>query len=167
MFIRAGKGTEMKIAIGTDHRGLELKRVVKEFCEKSGHTVQDLGADGAAAVDYPDFAEKVARAVADGKADRGILICGTGIGMCITANKVHGVRAASCWDTFSARRSREHNDANVLCLGNDMIAAPLAEEIVKVWLAAAHEGGRHQRRVEKIMAIERNDLERREKKVKE
>jgi len=144
----------MKIAIGSDHRGLELKAVAKRVVEEAGHTVQDFGPRTAEPVDYPDFAEAVARAVSEGVADRGILICGTGIGMSIAANKVRGVRAAVCWDLFSAARSRRHNDANVLCLGNDMIAAPLAQEVVRTWLASEPEGGRHQRRVEKIRAIE-------------
>jgi len=144
----------MKIAVGCDHRGCELKNAVKKVAEEMGHTVQDMGTWGTESVDYPDFAEAVARAVASRQAERGILICGTGIGMCITANKVRGVRAAVCWDMFSAMRSRKHNDANVLCLGSDMLAVPLAEAIVRTWLVTEHEGGRHQRRVEKIRALE-------------
>ena len=144
----------MKIGIATDHHGIHLKAVIRDHLTKAGHEVRDFGPDGTEAVDYPDYAATVARAVAAGQCERGILICGTGIGMCIAANKVRGIRAAECWDLFSARRSRQHNDANVLCLGSDMIADTHAQEIVDIWVKTPHEGGRHERRVKKIAAME-------------
>jgi len=145
----------MKIAIGADHRGLRLMNFIKRLLESKGHAVTDFSPPaGTESADYPDFAEKVARAVARGEADRGILSCGTGIGMSIAANKVQGIRAAVCWDVFSARRAREHNDANVLCIGSDTTAEDLAGEIVRTWIETEHAGGRHQRRVRKIHEIE-------------
>ncbi|MCK6505365.1 ribose 5-phosphate isomerase B [Myxococcota bacterium] len=144
----------MRFAIGCDHAGLALKRLLAERLQALGHQVQDLGTDSAASCDYPDFAEAVARAVAGGTADQGLLICGTGIGMSIAANKVPGVRAAVVSDTFSARSTRQHNDANVLCLGERVVGAGLALDILDAWLGATYEGGRHQRRVDKITALE-------------
>ena len=148
----------MKIAIGTDHRGLRLVDFITRLLESEGHVVADFSPPaGTESADYPDFAEQVAHAVARREAERGILSCGTGIGMSIAANKVPGIRAAVCWDVFSARRSREHNDANVLCIGSDIIAEDLAEQIIRVWIETEHEGGRHQRRVRKIHEIEERE----------
>jgi ribose 5-phosphate isomerase B len=144
----------MNIAIGNDHRGLEAKQRLRTLIEGLGHTVRDLGANATASVDYPDFAIAVSEAVAGGKADRGILICATGHGMCIAANKVHGVRAANCRDLVDAEMSRAHNDANVLCLSQDLIGEELMERMVQTWLEAKFEGGRHARRLEKINQYE-------------
>lgn len=144
----------MRFAIGCDHAGLSLKATLAERLQQRGHTVQDLGTDGPASCDYADFAGAVARAVSQGQADQGLLVCGTGIGMSIAANKVPGVRAAVLSDTFSARSTRQHNDANVLCLGERVVGAGLALDILDAWLDASFEGGRHQRRVDKITALE-------------
>ncbi len=145
----------MRIAIGSDHRGFSLKQSIATLLEGLGHEYQDMGCyDGEGSVDYPDVAEQVALAVAKGDADYGILICGTGIGMSITANKVPGVRAALCSDAMSARMAREHNDANILCMGGAMIGEWLAKEITEAYLSAQFEGGRHIRRVEKIQRLE-------------
>jgi ribose 5-phosphate isomerase B len=144
----------MNIAIGNDHRGLEAKQRLRAVVENLGHTVRDLGANATASVDYPDFAIAVSEAVAGGQADRGILICATGHGMCIAANKVHGVRAANCRDLVDAEMSRAHNDANVLCLSQDLIGEELMERMVQTWLEAKFEGGRHARRLEKISQYE-------------
>jgi len=147
----------MRIAIGADHAGYDLKREVGALLTRLGHEWTDFGpATLDPEDDYPDVAQQVARAVAGGEVDRGILICGTGIGMCITANKVRGVRAALCGDTFSARSSREHNNANVLCLGARVLGQGLADDIVRAWLETAYSGAvRHQRRVDKIAALEK------------
>lgn len=144
----------MKVAVGCDHAGFPLKRAVLEALERLGAEVLDLGTDSLEPVDYPDFGEKVGRAVAGGEADFGIALCGTGIGVAIAANKVRGVRAALCHDTFSARMSRAHNDANVLTMGARVIGPGLAQEIVEAWLKAGFDGGRHAIRVEKIGRIE-------------
>ncbi|MDN5292883.1 MAG: ribose 5-phosphate isomerase [Eubacteriales bacterium] len=146
----------MKIAIGSDHGGFKLKEEIKSHLAELGYEYHDFGTFSPEAVDYPDFARKVAEAVAKGDYERGILICGTGIGIGIAANKVPGIRAALCHDTFSARASREHNDANILTMGERVIGPGLAKEIVKVWLESEFAGGRHARRVEKIRAIERD-----------
>jgi ribose 5-phosphate isomerase B len=143
----------MKIIIGCDHGGFELKEKVVSFVKAGGHEVEDVGTHSADSVDYPHYAMKVAEAVAKGAADRGILVCGSGIGMCITANRVPGVRAVQINETFAAKMSRRHNDSNVLCLGGRFIGQDLAKEIVEVWLAEAFEGGRHQRRVDQIDAL--------------
>lgn len=143
-----------RIAIGSDHAGISLKRDVVAYLTDQGYDIDDLGCDCVSSVDYPDYAAKVARAVAESKYDLGILICGTGIGMSIAANKVNGIRAALCHDTFSARASREHNDANVLCLGQRVVGQGLALDIVTTWLAGQFVGGRHATRVNKIMALE-------------
>lgn len=140
----------MKVALGADHAGFQLKNEIVEALKSGGHEVKDFGCDGPDSVDYPDFAERVARGVSAGSFDRGILVCGTGIGMCISANKFPNVRAALCHNLFTARLSREHNDANVLTLGERLIGAGLAKEIVKVWMETVFEGGRHARRVDKI-----------------
>jgi ribose 5-phosphate isomerase B len=144
----------MQLVIGCDHAGLDLKRELLAHLKDAGHAVQDVGTHDSTSIDYPDYAEKVARAVADGQAQLGLLVCGSGQGMCMAANKVHGVRAAVCSDTFSAHAVREHNDANVLCLGQRVVGPGLAQEIVDSFLNAEFEGGRHARRVGKIMDLE-------------
>lgn len=142
------------VALGADHAGLDLKEALKARLIERGHQVLDFGATTSESVDYPDYALQVAEAVAKGKAERGLLVCGTGIGMAMTANKVPGVRAAFCPDLFTARLSREHNDANVLTLGGRLMGRELAAEILQTWLATPFAGGRHQRRIDKIRAIE-------------
>lgn len=143
------------MALGSDHAGYFLKEEIKAYLEEQGIQYEDLGAFGPEAVDYPDYALAVAESVAAGRCDRGILACGTGVGVTIAANKVPGIRAALCHDTFSARASREHNDANVLALGARVIGPGLAKEIVGVWLKSEFAGGRHQVRLDKIRSIER------------
>jgi ribose 5-phosphate isomerase B len=143
----------LRIAVGCDHRGIDLKKKVIKIVTDAGHTYEDFGAFTVDPVDYPDIAEKVGKAVAKGDFERGILICGTGIGMCIAANKVKDVRAALCYDTFCAMRSRQHNDANILCLGAEAPAKEL-DKIVNIFLSTDFEGGRHQNRVNKITALE-------------
>ena len=146
----------MKIAIGSDHAGYELKEKIRSFLEGRGAQVDDLGTgDPEIAVDYPDFANDVAHAVAAGDAERGILICGTGIGMSLTANRVPGIRAALCHDHTTARLCRAHNDANVLCIGGRTTGAEVALDMVTVFMETGFEGGRHQRRVNKIHATEK------------
>jgi ribose 5-phosphate isomerase B len=145
----------MRIAVGSDHRGFQLKDKLRTMLSSKGHEVMDVGTEGSESVDYPDYAHIVAEKVRDREADRGLLICGTGIGMAITANKFRGVRAAPCSDEVSAELSRRHNDANVLCLSGDMLSVRAAERIVEVWLATEFEGGRHARRIQKIEDIER------------
>lgn len=140
----------MKVVVGSDHAGLELKRALSEHLRSKGHDLEDVGTDGPASCDYPDFAQAVARLVASGEADRGILVCGTGQGMAIAANKVPGVRAGCVSDTFSARMIAAHNDARVLCLGQRVVGQGLAVEIVEAWLGTTFEGGRHAARVAKI-----------------
>ncbi|MFN4259832.1 MAG: ribose 5-phosphate isomerase B [Gemmataceae bacterium] len=144
----------MKIAIGSDHRGFDVKRRLQSFLTLLDHEVLDVGPSSSDSVDYPDFAFKVARAVSEGRVQRGILICGSGIGMCIAANKVRGVRAALCHDAITAEMSRRHNDANVLCLSADLLGEELMERMVRIWLQTDFEGGRHARRVEKIVRFE-------------
>ncbi|TAN45209.1 MAG: ribose 5-phosphate isomerase B [Nitrospirae bacterium] len=144
----------MHIAIGSDHAGLEMKREVISVLKDLGHEYTDYGTDTPDSVDYPDFGEKVSSAVSTGKIERGILICGTGIGMSIVANKFPNVRAALCNELFSARMSRLHNDANILVLGGRIIGKDLAKEIVKTWLTTSFEGGRHGNRLKKICLIE-------------
>ena len=146
----------MKIAVGNDHRGVGAKNRLVELLVGMGHEVQDLGASSAASVDYPDYALPVARAVADGAADRGVLICATGHGMCIAANKVPGVRAANCRDVVDAEMSRLHNDANVLCLSADLVGEDQMERMVRTWVDTRFEGGRHARRLEKITKFEQD-----------
>ncbi len=146
----------MRIAIGADHAGYELKESLSSFLSGGGDSVTDLGADGAEPSDYPDAAAPVARAVAARQADRGLLVCGSGIGMCIAANKVPGVRAALAWNEDIARLSREHNDANILCLPSRFVSEAAARGIVKVWLATPFSGEeRHARRIAKVAAIEK------------
>jgi ribose 5-phosphate isomerase B len=146
----------MKIAIGSDHRGYDAKQRLLPLLQQLGHEVLDVGPAGHDSVDYPDFAFQVAQAVGEGRVDRGILICGTGIGMCIAANKVPGVRAAPCHDSITAEMSRRHNDANVLCLSADLLGDDLIGRMVRIWLQTEFEGGRHARRVEKITRIEQD-----------
>lgn len=144
----------MRVAIGADHAGFSLKEEIKGWLAGRGIEVQDFGTDSDASVDYPDFAARVARGVADGTFDRGVLICGTGIGMAMAANKVAGVRAAPVTGIEGATLSRQHNNANVLALGARLTAAPLALDIVRTFLETPFEGGRHQRRVDKISGLE-------------
>jgi ribose 5-phosphate isomerase B len=147
----------MTIALGSDHGGLALKEAIRSFLLDRGVTILDLGTDSPESVDYPDFGEKVARAVARGEADRGIVLCGTGIGISIAANKIPGIRAALVTDTFMARMAKEHNDANVLALGGRILSAEQGCELVAAWLDATFEGGRHQGRLDKITALEKRD----------
>jgi len=140
----------MRIAIGCDHRGLNLKKTIIASLSEAGHQVKDTGTNDTVSVDYPDIAKKVGKEVSKGSVAYGILICGSGIGMCITANKIKGIRAANCNDIFTARRGRAHNNANVLCLGADILGEALALEIVTTFLSTDFQGGRHQRRLEKI-----------------
>jgi ribose 5-phosphate isomerase B len=144
----------MKIVIGSDHRGVEIKRRLLPVVQSMGHELIDIGTDGAESVDYPDYAYEVAKRVGKGEVDRGLLICGTGTGMCIAANKVRGVRAASCQDVLTAEMSRRHNDANVLCLSADLVGEDQMTQMIRIWLETGFEGGRHARRVEKIAKIE-------------
>ncbi len=143
----------MRIAIGCDHRGLNLKQFVTKLITDAGHSYEDFGCYTTESVDYPDIAQKVSEAVARGGFDRGILICSTGIGMCIAANKVRGIRAALCYNAFSAGRARQHNDANILCLGAEQ-EQERVPEIVNNFLTCEFEGGRHQRRLDKIRDME-------------
>lgn len=140
----------MRIAIGADHAGFILKEHLRARLAEAGHELRDFGAQSAESVDYPDYAALVAGAVAGGSAERGILVCGSGIGMAIAANRVRGVRAAACIDLYSARLCRQHNDANVLALGSRIVAPPLAEALAEVFLTTTFEGGRHARRVAKL-----------------
>jgi ribose 5-phosphate isomerase B len=147
----------MRVAIGADQGGYELKQRVAEFLITQGHVVADLGIHRLESVDYPDVAALVADAVVAGEAERGILICGTGIGVSLAANKVDGVRAALCTDCYMARMAREHNDAQILCLGGRVLGVGLALDIVQVFLSSEFLGGRHARRVDKISALERKE----------
>ncbi|MEM8930541.1 MAG: ribose 5-phosphate isomerase B [Acidobacteriota bacterium] len=147
----------MKITIGADHAGFTLKNHLAEQLRAAGHAVDDVGTDSADSVDYPDYAAQVARAVAVGDAERGVIVCGTGLGVAIAANKVRGVRAVTCHDHFTASMSRQHNDANVVCVGARVIGAGVAEEIVTTFVDTDFEGGRHGRRVDAIHAIESDD----------
>ena len=145
----------MKIALGSDHAGFDLKEQVRKWLEAWSIPVQDFGCRSLESVDYTDYAIPAVSAVTSGECDRAILVCGTGIGMSIVANKFPGIRASLCHDLFSAKATREHNDSNVLCMGSRVIGVGLAEEIVRTWLATAFAGGRHQRRLDKITALER------------
>ena len=144
----------MKIAVGSDHRGYESKEQIKNIVAQLGHEVVDFGTASNNPVDYPDVAYLAAKAVVNNQAERAILACGTGIGMSIAANKVMGIRAALCHDELSAQISRDHNDANVLCISGDLIGEVLLRKIVEVWLSTPFGGGRHKRRVDKISSIE-------------
>jgi ribose 5-phosphate isomerase B len=145
----------MRIAVGSDHRGCTIRSKLIDLLERLGHEVLDLGTKECVAVDYPDIAFQVAKLVSEGNVDRGILVCGTGLGMCIAANKLPGVRAAPCHDDLTAELSRRHNDLNVLCLSADMLGERLIDRMVELWLNTPFEGGRHARRLEKIAALER------------
>jgi ribose 5-phosphate isomerase B len=149
----------MKISLGADHAGYQLKDRIKEHLQRKGFDVQDEGTDSSESVDYPDFARLVGHDVAQHRADLGILVCGSGIGMAIAANKVDGVRAANVSSAQEAQLSREHNDTNVLALGARILNPEQALAIVDIWLAAKFAGGRHERRVEKISQIEREELQ--------
>ena len=145
----------MRIAVGTDHRGFDIRAKVVELLRQLGHEVIDVGTFSPEAVDYPDIAADVAHKVSRGEVDRGVLVCGTGLGMCIAANKVRGVRAAPCHDDLTAEMSRRHNDSNVLCLSADLLGERLIDRMIEIWLTTPFEGGRHARRVEKITELER------------
>ena len=145
----------MKVAIASDHRGFHLKEKVISLLKSKGHTVVDEGPASEASVDYPDFAALVSKKVSHHEVDRGILICGTGIGMAIAANKFPGVRAAACADEVTAELSRRHNDLNVLCLSGDLLSSRVTERLVEIWMETEFEGGRHARRIDKIGELER------------
>jgi ribose 5-phosphate isomerase B len=145
----------MKVAVGNDHRGVSVKQRVVGLLAELGHEVTDIGVNGPAAADYPDFAIPVGEAVAAGKADRGILICATGHGMCIAANKVPGVRAVNCRDVVDAELSRRHNDSNIMCIAADLLGEEQIERMIRTWLCTDFEGGRHTRRTEKVTAYEK------------
>ena len=147
----------MKVAIASDHRGYHLKEKVMSLLRAQGHEVTDNGPETEQSVDYPDFAARVASQVSDGAVDRGILICGTGIGMAITANKYPRVRAAACVDEITAELSRRHNDLNVLCLSGDLLSSRNTERLVEIWMSTEFEGGRHQRRLDKIIELEKSN----------
>ncbi|MEW6059474.1 MAG: ribose 5-phosphate isomerase B [Actinomycetota bacterium] len=147
----------MRVAIGSDHAGFELKEELKSFLQDEGHEVVDAGTHSTEPVDYPSFCADVARAVAAGAADRGIVLGGSGQGEQITANKVHGIRAALCNDLYTARLSREHNDANVLAMGARIVAPTLAKEIVRTWLTTPFGAGRHARRIQQISEVEQGE----------
>ena len=140
----------MRIALASDHAGFELKEFLKGFLGELGHQVDDLGTTGTASVDYPDFAKAACRRVLDGAAERAILVCGSGVGMSMAANRFKGIRAVLCADLYIAKFSRLHNDANVLCLPGRLMGKGLAEEVCRTWLGTPFEGGRHARRLEKL-----------------
>jgi ribose 5-phosphate isomerase B len=144
----------MKVAIGADHAGFEEKEKLKKTLDELGVEYEDLGTNSCDSVDYPDYAKKVGEAVASGEAEQGILVCGSGIGIAIAANKIHGVRAAQAWNEETARLAREHNDANVLSIGARVVPEEEIPKIVKAWFDAKFEGGRHAKRVEKIEKLE-------------
>jgi len=147
----------MKIAIGSDHGGFELKEHILNYLLSHGHNVDDFGTDSLESTDYPIFALNVSKSVANKTHDRGILICGTGVGISIAANKVRGIRCALVSDCFSAKATRQHNDTNVLALGGRVIGKGIAEEIVDIWINSEFEGGRHQRRIDLISDIEKSE----------
>lgn len=138
----------MKVAIGCDHGGIDLKKNIIAVLRELGHEVEDQGSNSSDSVDYPNYAKLVTTLVKEGVCERGILICGTGIGMSMAANRIPGIRAALCHEMFSARMSREHNDANILCLGARVTGPGLAQEIVRIWMTSDFSGGRHQRRID-------------------
>lgn len=145
----------MRISVGSDHRGVAMRQKIIDLLERLGQEVIDVGANSEEAVDYPDVAASVARRVSSGEADRGILICGTGLGMSIAANKFPGVRAAPCPDELTAELSRRHNDLNVLCLSGDIVGERIVDRLVEIWLDTPFEGGRHARRIGKICSMEK------------
>lgn len=142
-------------AIGNDHTGVALKEIIKKHLEEKGEVVKDFGTESTTASNYPDIAEMVANAVASGECERAVLICGTGVGMSIAANKVKGIRAVCCSEPFSAKMSTEHNDANILCFGARVIGTEMAKMLVDAWYDAEFQGGRHQTRVDMMMDIEK------------
>jgi ribose 5-phosphate isomerase B len=144
----------MRISVGSDHRGVAMRQKIIDLLERLGQEVIDVGAHDEEAIDYPDVAASVARRVSAGEADRGILICGTGLGMSIAANKFPGVRAAPCHDDLTAELSRRHNDLNVLCLSGDIVGEKIVDRLVEIWLETPFEGGRHARRLGKICGME-------------
>jgi RpiB/LacA/LacB family sugar-phosphate isomerase len=153
----------MRIAVGADHAGYPLKVEVVRFLEEQGHEVTDLGTHSTDPVDFPVYARQVGQAVQLGKADRGVLVCGSGVGACVAANKLRGIRAALCHDTYTAHQGVEHDDVNVLCLGGRVVGPALAYDIVRSWLTARYIGtGRHKRRVDQILEIERSETERKD-----
>ena len=156
----AGGGGPLRIAVASDHRGQGVKGRVMQHLRDLGHTPEDFGPGTDDSVDYPDFAARVAGRISDGRADRGILICGSGLGMCIVANKYPNVRAVPCHDDLTAEVSRLHNDANVLCLSADLLGERLIGRMIDLWLSTGFEGGRHARRVAKIAALEREVADR-------
>ena len=153
----------MRIAVGADHAGYPLKVEVVRFLEEQGHEVTDLGTHSTDPVDFPEYAKRVGQAVQLGKADRGVLVCGSGVGACVAANKLRGIRAALCHDTYTAHQGVEHDDVNVLCLGGRVVGPALAYDILRSWLTARYIGtGRHKRRVDQILEIERSETERKD-----
>ena len=153
----------MRIAVGADHAGYPLKVEVVRFLEEQGHEVTDLGTHSTDPVDFPVYARQVGQAVQLGKADRGVLVCGSGVGACVAANKLRGIRAALCHDTYTAHQGVEHDDVNVLCLGGRVVGPALAYDIVHSWLTARYIGtGRHKRRVDQILEIECSETERKD-----
>ena len=153
----------MHIAVGADHAGYPLKVEVVRFLEEQGHEVTDLGTHSIDPVDFPEYAKRVGQAVQLGKADRGVLVCGSGVGACVAANKLRGIRAALCHDTYTAHQGVEHDDVNVLCLGGRVVGSALAYDILRSWLTARYLGtGRHKRRVDQILEIERSETERKD-----
>ncbi|MGO1527855.1 MAG: ribose 5-phosphate isomerase B [Senegalia sp. (in: firmicutes)] len=148
----------MKIAIGSDHGGYDLKNEIIGYLKEAGYEYNDFGTYSTDSVDYPDFGKKVSESVAKGEYDKGIVICGTGIGISISANKVRGIRCALCSDIYSAKKAAEHNNANIIALGGRVLGVDLAKAIVEAYLSSEFEGGRHERRVNKIMDIEENML---------
>ncbi len=144
----------MKIALASDHGGFELKEIVREYLTEKGYEIMDLGTYNTDSVDYPDYGLKAGQEVASGNVDRGIVICGTGIGISISANKVKGIRCALCHDVYSAEMTRAHNDSNVLAMGGRVVGRDLALRIVKAWVESDFEGGRHARRIDKITEYE-------------
>ncbi|MFW6193608.1 MAG: ribose 5-phosphate isomerase B [Gemmatimonadota bacterium] len=149
----------MRVAIGADHAGVRYKRALADELREGGHEVLDLGTDSTESVDYPDYARAVAEAVADGRADRGVVVCGSAVGVTVTANKVPGVRAGTCHDTYSARQGVEHDDMNVLCLGERVVGLEVAREVLNAYLDARFSGAeRHRRRLDKVKEIERTYL---------
>ncbi len=152
----------MKVIIGSDHGGYRMKEFVKGLIKDMGYEIKDIGTFSEDSVDYPEYAFKVAKAVINGEAERGVLLCGTGIGMSIVANRFPGIRAALCHDVYTAKMSRQHNDANVLVLGGRILSEDVVKKIVSVWFTEKFEGGRHKRRLNKIKEIESFILERRD-----
>lgn len=146
----------MRVSIGSDHRGVNLKSKIAELLSGSGHEAVDLGTNSAESCDYPDIAMAVAKSVSCGESERGILVCGTGIGMAITANKFDRIRAATCNDEVTAEMCRRHNDVNVLCLSGDMLGERNIENLMRIWMETEFEGGRHARRLDKISQLEQN-----------